>query len=117
VKRKVQLPVYSSGVRQRLRAALGRDVPVREALYLSLEGDRAVVPLKGKSGMTLDAVIADAEDRFLHTLDAIAAGHFPPQPTPRSLCNTCPYETVCRKNIVEEPAGDPEPGAASPDDD
>jgi RecB family exonuclease len=116
VKRKVQLPIYSSGVRQRLRATLGRDAPVREALYLSLEGDRAVVPLKGRAGMTLDEVIAEAEDRFLQALDAIAAGHFPPQPTPRSLCNTCPYVTVCRKAIVERPSDAAEPDAGRADD-
>ena len=105
VKRKVQLPIYATGVRQRLSAARGRDVPAREALYLSFEGDRAVVPLKVK-GVTLDEVIAGAEDRFLEALDAIAAGHFPPRPVPRSLCNTCPYDTVCRKAFVDDPPDD-----------
>jgi ATP-dependent helicase/DNAse subunit B len=116
VKRKVQLPVYASSVRQRLRDTRGRDVPVRDALYLSLEGDRAVVPLRGRAGATLADAIADAEDRFLRTLDAIAAGHFPPRPAPRSLCNSCPYDTVCRKAIVEGVPDDAEPGAPRTDD-
>jgi CRISPR/Cas system-associated exonuclease Cas4 (RecB family) len=50
----------------------------------------------------MDEVISAAEDRLLTTLDAIAAGHFPPRPLKKSMCGPCPYTTVCRREYVEE---------------
>jgi CRISPR/Cas system-associated exonuclease Cas4 (RecB family) len=38
---------------------------------------------------------------MVQAIDDVGAGHFPPRPVPRSLCNMCPYDSVCRKAFVE----------------
>jgi ATP-dependent helicase/nuclease subunit B len=103
----LQLPVYSLCARDRLDGREGRHWTIGEAMYVSFEGSRAVVPLKAR-GRTLDELLADAEDRMLVTLDDIGAGHFPPRPARKSLCGPCPYQTVCRKEWVdpEDTGGD-----------
>lgn len=98
----LQLPIYSLCARTRLKGHANRQWTLAEAVYLSFEGNKAIVPLKAK-GRNLDELIADAQDRLLITLDRIAAGHFPPQPLRRSLCGSCPYVAVCRLEYVEEP--------------
>ena len=112
-KRALQLPVYSLCVEQRLRGHLGRHWRVGAASYLSYEGTAALVPLTRKPD-ELPARLGDAQGQLLDVLDGIAAGHFPPRPAERSLCNTCAYASVCRKDYVsDEPAiavAPPEPG-------
>ena len=44
-------------------------------MYLSFEGDKAVVTLRAK-GQTLDDMIADAQDRLLDALDALPRDNF-----------------------------------------
>jgi RecB family exonuclease len=97
----LQLPIYSLCAQRSLDGHRNRKWTLGEALYLSFEGHRTVVPLKAK-GRTMDEVIASAEDRLLATLDNIAAGHFPPRPLKKSMCGPCPYATVCRLEYVEE---------------
>ncbi|MCA1586301.1 MAG: PD-(D/E)XK nuclease family protein, partial [Acidobacteria bacterium] len=103
VKQALQLPIYSLCSRDRLAGHQGRAWQLGEALYLSFEGQRAVVPLRVR-GTTLDELIDAAEERLLTTLDDIAAGTFPPRPARKSLCSVCPYSAVCRLDWVE-PAG------------
>lgn len=100
-KRSVQLQVYTSAVMQQL----GRDrrsarLPA-EAAYLSMEGDRPVKALRPGRGESLDDLLAAAEDRMLSVIDNARAGHFPPRPSPRSACGSCPFGAVCRKAFVE----------------
>jgi len=101
VKQALQLPLYSFCARESLRRTRGGTWTLAEALYLSFESDKAVVPLRAR-GTTIDELIDDAQDRLLTTLDRIAEGHFPPRPAVKSLCKPCPYRTVCRLEIVEE---------------
>jgi RecB family exonuclease len=96
----LQLPIYSHCARVSLEQQRGRRWTLGEAMYLSFEGEKAVVLFRAKS-RTVDELIGDAEDRLLTTLDRIAAGHFPPQPSKRSLCGPCPYAVVCRLEYVE----------------
>jgi RecB family exonuclease len=91
----LQLPIYSACVRERLSAQEGRAVPVGEAMYLSFEGPRGIVPLEARD-QTIDELIEDAEDRLVTALDDIAAGHFPPRPHQKSLCTMCAFVAVCR---------------------
>jgi RecB family exonuclease len=97
----LQLPIYAHLARQVLQRSRGSSVALGEALYLSFEGDKAVVPLRPPRGQTLDDVIADAEDRALGALDRINDGQFPVQPQKRSLCGPCSFRAVCRLEIVE----------------
>ncbi len=98
----LQLPIYSLCARVSLEGHASRTWKLDEALYLSFEGNKAVVPFKAK-GRAVDELITDAEDRLLTTLDRIAAGHFPPQPLRKSMCGACPYVAVCRLEYVERP--------------
>lgn len=101
LKQALQLPIYSIAARDLLTAQRDHGPwSVGEALYLSFEGDKAVVSLRAK-GKTLDALLSEAEARFLSALDEIARGGFAPSPARRSLCVPCPYRAVCRLEIVE----------------
>jgi RecB family exonuclease len=98
-KQALQLPIYSFCARESLRRSRGGDWTIAEALYLSFEGDKAVVSLRAK-GRTTDELLDEAQDRLIAALDDIARGHFPPQPARKSLCGPCPYRAVCRLEIV-----------------
>jgi ATP-dependent helicase/DNAse subunit B len=97
----LQLPIYARLAREMLGHSRGMSLTLSEALYLSFEGDKAVVPLRPPRGQTLDDVIADAEDRALRALDRISAGQFPVQPQKKSMCGPCSFRAVCRLEIVE----------------
>jgi RecB family exonuclease len=102
----LQLPIYSACVRDRLSKQEGRDVPASEALYLSFEGQKSVVPLEAR-GKTLDGLVAEAEHRLTAALDDIAAGHYPPRPHQKSLCKMCAYVAVCREpGGISDTSGD-----------
>lgn len=99
-KRSVQLQVYTSAIAQQLDRGGNARQPA-EAFYLSLEGDAPVRGLRPAKGQSLDDVLAEAEQRMVEALDDIGAGHFPARPSPLSLCASCPFDTVCRKQFVE----------------
>ncbi|MEW6321291.1 MAG: PD-(D/E)XK nuclease family protein [Acidobacteriota bacterium] len=105
LKSALQLPVYSLSARDQLSRRDGRAWTIAEAMYVSFEGDRAVVPF-AERGKTLAELLDAAEDRLIATLDHIAAGRFPPRPERRSLCASCPYDAVCRKEWVDEAPAD-----------
>jgi len=54
-------------------------------------------------------VLEEQEGRVVAYLDAIGRGEFPPRPAHRSLCTTCAWALVCRKDYVEAEADEPEP--------
>ena len=97
----LQLPIYARLAREVLQRSGRGSVSLGEALYLSFEGNRPVVPLRPPKGQTLDDVIADAEERALGALDRIAEGKFPVRPLKKSLCSPCSFRAVCRLQIVE----------------
>ncbi len=103
-KRALQLPIYSLCVDPQLDGYRGRHWRLGEASYLSYEGPTAVVPLTSKPE-ELAARLAEAQRQLFDVLDGIAAGHFPPQPAERSLCTTCAFAAVCRKDYVEPALG------------
>ncbi len=105
LKRALQLPIYSMCARDKLAGRGGRNWSLSEPLYLSFEGERAVVPFRVK-GRTIDELLDEAQDRLLQTLDDIASGAFPARPSKKSLCGPCSYRTVCRLEIVEADEGD-----------
>jgi RecB family exonuclease len=91
----LQLPIYSACVRTSLTRQHGRDVPASEAMYLSFEGPRAVVPLEER-GKEFDELTAAAAHRLVAALDNIAAGHYPARPETKNLCTMCAFTAVCR---------------------
>ena len=106
----LQLPIYAHLARELLAKARGRAWILGEAIYLSFEGDRAVVPLRPTRGQSLDDLIVEAQHRTVQALDWIAEGRFPPRPAKKSLCGPCSFRAVCRLEIVDdldrEEAGD-----------
>lgn len=100
-RRALQLPIYSVCVEQRLAGYRGRHWTLGAASYLSYEGTDALVPLTKKPA-DLPARVAEAQGQLLDVLDGIGAGHFPPKPAERSLCNYCAYAPVCRKDYVSD---------------
>jgi RecB family exonuclease len=103
-KRALQLPIYSLCVTRQLDGYRGRRWRLGEASYLSYEGPDAVVPLTRKPE-ELPERLGEAQRQLFDVLDGIAAGHFPPRPAERSLCNTCAFASVCRKDYVEPALG------------
>lgn len=102
----LQLPLYAHLATVILERTRGRRWTIAEALYLSFEGDRAVVPLRPGRGQLLDDLIRDAQQRAVETLDRIAAGHFPPRPAKKSICGPCSFRAVCRLEFVEAEANE-----------
>jgi RecB family exonuclease len=98
----LQLPVYAHLARESLSASRGGQWRLDEAMYVSFEGDRAIVKLRPAKGQSLDDVVADAEDRLVDALDRIAQGHFPPMPAKKSFCGPCSFRTVCRLEYSEQ---------------
>ncbi len=98
----LQLPVYAHLARQSLMTTRGGQWTLDEAMYISFEGDKAIVKLRPAKGQTLDDLIADAEDRLVDALDRIAQGQFPPMPAKKSFCGPCSFRTVCRLEYTEE---------------
>jgi RecB family exonuclease len=96
----LQLPIYAHLAREVLQKRRGGYWSLEEAMYLSFEGDRAVVPLKPAKGDTLEAFVAEAQHRLIDALDRITAGHFPPQPAKKSMCGPCGYRGICRLDYV-----------------
>jgi RecB family exonuclease len=103
-RRALQLPIYSLCVTRQLDGYRGRRWRLGEASYLSYEGVSAVVSLT-RTPDELPERLGEAQRQLFDVLDGIAAGRFPPQPAERSLCNTCAFAAVCRKDYVEPAHG------------
>jgi RecB family exonuclease len=99
--RALQLPIYALCAEQRLRGHLGRHWTLGEAAYVAFKGPRRVVGLFA-SDEDRSRVMAEAQQRLVDTVDAIAAGRFPPAPDDVFRCETCAYGLVCRKDYVGE---------------
>jgi CRISPR/Cas system-associated exonuclease Cas4 (RecB family) len=70
-----------------------------EAVYLAFKGPRRVVPLF-QNDADRGRVLSEAQARLVATVDAIAAGQFPPTPDDVYRCETCSFSAVCRKDYV-----------------
>lgn len=101
----LQIALYATCVRQKLRGYRGRDWELAEAAYIAFRGDKTVVPLASRQADN-DQALAEAEQQVVAIVDAIGRGEFPPRPRTRSLCQTCAFAAVCRKDYVDadEPA-------------
>jgi RecB family exonuclease len=95
----LQIAVYAICATQRLRGYRGRDWTLAEAAYVAFRGDRTVVPL-AKPG-EVEAALLEAEAEVVRLTEAIEGGRFPPRPRSRSLCATCAFAAVCRKDYVD----------------
>jgi RecB family exonuclease len=97
--RALQLPIYALCAEQSLRRADGRPWALREAVYLAFKGPRRVVPLfTSTSGR--DEALRNAQQRLADAIDAIDRGEFPPAPDDVFRCETCSFQSVCRKDYV-----------------
>ncbi|HXI29559.1 MAG TPA: PD-(D/E)XK nuclease family protein [Vicinamibacterales bacterium] len=97
--RALQLPIYGLCAEQTLAPRNGRSWRLGEAVYLAFKGPRRVVPLFSKPADRAK-VFAEAQQRVADTLDAIGRGEFPPTPDDVYRCETCAFDSVCRKDYV-----------------
>lgn len=102
----LQIALYATCARQMLDGHRGRHWQVAEAAYIVFRGEQPVVPLAKRAG-EIDTALAEAEAEVIRITDAIVAGRFPPWPRTRSLCATCAYAGVCRKDYVEPESAAP----------
>jgi RecB family exonuclease len=100
VKRAIQLPVYGWCAEQRLAGERGRAWRVSEAAYIAFGEKRPHVSVIA-SEQQRDQVVPEALDRLAGAIEAIARGEFPPRPEKRSLCATCAFASVCRRDYVD----------------
>jgi RecB family exonuclease len=96
----LQLAMYATALGQQLSDYRGRRWVLGEAAYIAFREDPPVRPL-ARAAADLDGVLAREEAHVVEIVDAIARGEFPPRPSQRSLCTTCAWATVCRKDYVE----------------
>ena len=71
----LQIALYATCVRQKLRGYRGRDWQLAEAAYVAFRGDKTVVPLATRPADN-DQALADAEREVVEITDAIAEGRF-----------------------------------------
>lgn len=96
--RALQLPVYGVCAAQQLRGHLGREWSVGRAGYLAFREKNAFVDAGGRG--TLEAALAEGQQRLLQAVERIEAGEFPPSPDEAWTCNRCGFPHVCRKDYV-----------------
>jgi CRISPR/Cas system-associated exonuclease Cas4 (RecB family) len=100
VKRAIQLPVYGYCAERRLTGELGRNWRLGEAAYIAFGEKRPFVDVIA-SQKQRDEVVPDALGRLVGAIEAIGRGEFPPRPDKRSLCTTCAFASVCRRDYVD----------------
>lgn len=99
--RALQLPIYALAAQQWLHKRDGRSWTLGEAAYLAFKGHKRVVPMSGAHSDPGKA-LADAQQRVVDVIDAVARGEFPPRPEDVYLCETCSFAAVCRKDYVDD---------------
>ena len=98
--RTIQLPLYSVCAEQHLDGRQGRKWKVNEAIYIAFGGPRFSVSIAHRDD--LETALSAGQERFLSAINGIERGAFPPRPAELSLCRSCHYSTVCRKDYVGE---------------
>jgi RecB family exonuclease len=98
--RALQVPVYALCACEQLQARDGEPWAVADAAYIAFAGKRPLVSIV-RDGETADEVLAAARERVLALVDDIAGGRFVPRPHETTLCRTCSYPSVCRKDYVD----------------
>lgn len=104
----LQLPLYVALVEAARREA-GAGGAVNEAYYV---GGRGVPPLFSlfSTSKKRTSAVPDALAEARRVVAAIAAGAFPPRPSSESLCRTCAFALVCRKEFEDIERSAQEPG-------
>jgi hypothetical protein len=98
--------MYATALRQQLADYRGRRWVLDEAAYIAFR-EEPPVRLLARSPADLEAVIAREEAHVVEIVEGITRGAFPPRPAQRSLCTSCAWATVCRKDYVEADAPAP----------
>ncbi len=98
--RGLQLPLYARCAEQRLRGYRDRHWQTADGLYVAFGEPRVTVPMGGRRSAS-DAM-DEGEARAVDAVAGIEAGQCPPRPADLYRCTVCPYQTVCRKDYVED---------------
>jgi RecB family exonuclease len=97
--RALQVPIYALCARERLQAD-GGAWEVEEAAYVAFKGRRWLVPVVRAGDPGSGEALASARARLFEAVDRIAAGEFPPRPHDVSLCASCAFPSICRKDYA-----------------
>ena len=98
--RALQLPLYARCAERELRGYRGRDWRAGDGMYVAFGESRLTVPMAGKEGVV--AAMDRGEAQAVAAVAGIEAGKCPPRPAELFRCTMCPYQTVCRKDYVED---------------
>ena len=98
--RALQLPLYARCAEQQLRDYRDRDWRAAGGMYVAFGESRLTVPMEGRGEAA--AAMDEGEARALAAVAGIEAGECPPRPAELFRCTMCPYQTVCRKDYVED---------------
>ncbi len=98
--RALQLPLYARCAEQQLRGRHNRDWHARGGMYVAFGESRLTVPMEGKGEAA--GAMDEGEARAVAAVAGIEAGRYPPQPAELFRCTMCSYQTVCRKDYVED---------------
>jgi hypothetical protein len=101
-RRAIQLPIYGICAEQRLEGFRDRSWRVGEAAYLALAGPRAYSAAIAEPAQR-DDQFTEGASRLVGAVDAIERGEFPPRPAELSLCGSCAFAAICRKDYVDPP--------------
>jgi ATP-dependent helicase/nuclease subunit B len=99
-RRALQVPVYALCAQERLEERDGRSWTVAEAAYVSFAGRRALVPVV-TAGEDSGPSLRAARERLLAIVEGVSSGEFSPRPHTVTLCRSCAYPSVCRRDYAE----------------
>jgi RecB family exonuclease len=99
-RRALQVPVYALCAQEGLGPSGPSGGTVAEAAYISFTGPRSLVPVVAAGEDPAPALVA-ARERVTEAVGGVSRGDFGPRPYEPSLCRSCAFTAVCRKDIVD----------------
>lgn len=98
--RALQVPVYALCAAERLKERDGKAWAVDTAAYVAFGQREPFSPVVSVEKTDTEKSLFEARNRVFAVIDNIEQGVFPPSPFKKSLCRSCAFTAVCRKDYV-----------------
>jgi CRISPR/Cas system-associated exonuclease Cas4 (RecB family) len=98
--RALQVPVYALCAVERLKERDGKAWAVDTAAYVAFGQREPFSPVVSVEKTDTEKSLFEARNRVFAVIDNIEQGLFPPSPFKKSLCRSCAFTAVCRKDYV-----------------